>query len=177
MKFIAIIICSFVLWLGSCKKIDKLTQFEMGFTERVIIPSSTGINLPFNLFTPDVKTNSETTFEGKNTRKDLIEKIKLTKLDLSLQAPTGSDFSFLKSIEIFISAAGMDEIRIAWKENIPANVGSLLELETSTTDLKEYIKKDQFKLRVSTVTDEVLTADHQIDVKSLFFVDAKIIGQ
>jgi hypothetical protein len=165
------------LSLSGCKEIDKLTQFNMDYNETVVILSSTGINLPFNLFTPDVESNSESTFSVNDTRKDLVEEIRLTKLDLTLTSPSNGDFSFLKSIEIFISADGLSEVKIAWKENIPSDVDNYIELETSDTDLKEYIKKDKFKLRLNTVTDELITSDQHIDIHSVFFVDAKILGQ
>jgi len=56
-------------------------------------------------------------------------------------------------------------------------VGQYLELETSGEDIKEFIKKDEFKLRVNTVTDEALASDHHIDIYSIFHVDAEILGQ
>ncbi len=166
-----------ILSLSTCKKVDQWTQFEMEYDEMVIIPSSTGINLPFNLLSPEFKTNSESTFTVNDTHKDLVEEILLTKLDLTLSSPSNGDFGFLKSINVFLSADGLTEIKIAWKENIPSNVGQYIELETSDIDFKEYIKKDEFSLRLYTVTDEVLTSDHHIDVHSVFFVDAKILGQ
>ncbi len=167
-----------ILFLSpGCKLVDRLTQFNMDYDVSVIIPSTTGINLPFNLFTPDISSNSESTFAVHDTRKDLIEVIKLTKMELTLTAPPNGDFGFLKSIEIFISADGLPEEKIAWKYNIPSDIEKFLKLETTNTDLKEYIKKDEFTLRFGTVTDEVLTSDHKIDVHSVFFVDAKILGQ
>lgn len=177
MKNLLLIFATLLTLLVGCKKINKLTQFDMEYNETVTIPSSTGINLPFNLFTPDVKSNSESTFAVNDTRKDLIEEIKLTQLDLTLTSPSNGDFKFLKSIEIFISADGLSEVKVAWKENISSSIGKYLELETTETDLQEFIKKDNFTLRVSTVTDEVLTSDQHIDVHSVFFVDAKILGQ
>jgi hypothetical protein len=166
-----------LIFSTACKKVDKLTQFHIEYNESVTIPSSMGIDLPFDVFTPDVQTNSESTFEVNDTRKDLIEEILLTQLDLSLSSPSSSDFSFLKSIEIYISASGLSEIKIAWKEDIPNNVGKYIELETSTKDLKDYIKKDEFKLRLNTITDELLASDHEIDIHTDFYVDAKILGQ
>lgn len=165
-----------ILSILGCKKIDKLTQFEMEFNETVVIPSSTGINLPFNILTPDVETNSESTFEVNDTRKDLVEEIKLTTLTLTLTSPSNADFSFLKSVNIYISAEGITEAKIAWKDNVPSDI-SVLNLEVTGVDLKEYIKKDKFSLRLNTETDEVLTSDHHIDIHSIFFVDAKILGQ
>lgn len=162
--------------LSGCSKIDELTKFNMDYDQTVTIPSSTGVNLPFDMFTPDTETNSETEFSVNDTRKDLIEEIKLTRLELSINSPGEADFSFLNSIEVFLSAEGLDEIKIAYLNEVQENVGNGLSLDTSDIDLKEYIKKDKFYLRLKTVTDEVMSKDHEIDVKSTFFVDAKILG-
>lgn len=166
-----------ILSVTGCKLIDKLTQFDMEFDETVEVPSYIGINLPFNILTPAIRTNSESTFEINDTRKDLIEEIILTSLDLTLTSPSDADFSFLKSVSIFISADGLSETEIAFKDDIPSDIGAVLTLETLDVDIQEYIKKDQFSLRLNTVTDEILTSDHQIDVHAVFFVDAKILGQ
>lgn len=160
----------------ACDKIDELTQFEMEYDESVVIPSSTGLNLPFNLFTPDVESNSESAFAVNDTRKDLIEEIQLTELELTVSSPSKADFSFLKSIDVFISADGLSEKKIAWRESIPEDAKSI-KLNTTDADLQEYIKKDEFKLRLNTVTDEAMSSDHTIDVHSVFFVDAEVLGQ
>ena len=163
--------------LLACKKIDKLTQFNMNYNESFTIPSSVGVDLPFNVFSPDIESNSESTFEINDTRKDLIEQIILTKMDLTLTSPSNGDFSFLNEVRIFLSADGLDEIEIASKTDIPNSVGKELSLDLSGADMQEYIKKDQFDLRLYTVTDEIITSDHVIDMESVFFVDAKILGQ
>lgn len=45
----------------------------MEFDETIVIPSSAGINLPFDILTPDLEINSELIFEINDTRKDLVE--------------------------------------------------------------------------------------------------------
>ena len=161
---------------NSCKKIDQFTQFSMDFNNEIVIPSSTGISLPINLLTPEVETNSESTFEVNDTRKDLIEEIRLTSLILTLNAPNNADFSFLESISVYMNAQDLPEVEIAWKDDVPDNAGNQISLIVSNEDFKEYIKKDEFSLRVNTITDEILTSDHQIDIASNFFIDAKILG-
>ncbi|SDD85345.1 hypothetical protein SAMN05421636_102114 [Pricia antarctica] len=161
--------------ISSCDKVDELTKFDLEYNSKVVVPGATGINLPFNMLTPDMETNSESQFEVNDTRKDLIEEIRLTKLQMVITAPTNADFSFLKTIEVFISAEGLDEIKIAEKD-VDENAGSTLDVDVLDIDLKEYIKKDEFNLRLNTVTDEVINEDHEIDVNSTFFVDAKIFG-
>lgn len=169
-------ILSIVLLTG-CKKIDELTQFYMEYNEEVVIPASTGVNLPFNILTPSIESNSESTFASNDTNKELIEEIVLTKLQLTLTSPTNGDFSFLESISVYIKADGIDEVRIAWDDNVSSTVGNFLDLETSTANLEEFIKKDNYTLRVNAVTDQLLSQDHHINVYSKFFVDAEILGQ
>ena len=165
-----------LLVCNSCKKIDQFTQFSMDFNNEIVIPSSTGISLPINLLTPELETNSESTFEVNDTRKDLIEEIRLTSLILTLNAPNNADFSFLESISVYMNAQDLPEVEIAWEDDVPDNAGNQISLNVSNEDFKEYIKKDEFSLRVNTITDEILTSDHQIDIASSFFIDAKILG-
>ena len=175
-KKIAFFLLIFIVSFVSCDKLDELTKFDMEYNQRVTIPSSTGIDLPFDVYTPETETNSESKFEVNDTRKDLIEEIKLTELELVIISPTDADFSFLNSIEVFISAEGLDEVKIASQPEVPENAGKTLNLETMDIDLKEYIKKDEFSLRLNTVTDELISSDHELQVNSTFFVDAKILG-
>jgi hypothetical protein len=165
-----------VITFYSCDKLDELTKFDIEYSQRATIPSSTGVDLPFDVFTPETETNSESEFEINDTRKDLIEEIKLTQLELVIISPDGADFSFLESISVFISADGLDEIQIASLAEVSDNTGTRLNLDTSDIDLKDYIKSDKFGLRLNTVTDELLSTDHELEVNSTFFVDAKILG-
>ena len=170
-----ILLLAVVLSFSACKEIDKLTQFEMEYSETVVVPSFIGINLPFNILTPNITTNSESTFEVNDTRKDLIEKAVLTGLDLTLTSPEKADFNFLNSIEVYISAEGLEEVTIAWQSDIPDDTKSLT-LDVTGVDLQEYIKKDSLSLRLRTKTGKLLTSEHTIAVHCVFFIDAKILG-
>lgn len=177
MKSISITLFSFLfLILLNCDKVDEKTQFYMDYTTSVTVPSGTGINLPFDMFTPDIETESESEFESNDTRKDLVEEIILEEMTLTITSPSSKSFDFLKSIEIFVEADGVQETKVAWKENIPENIGGVLALEVSNNDLSAYIKKDKFSLRVKAVTDKILGQDVEIKVDAKFFVDAKILG-
>ena len=160
----------------SCDKLDKLTQFSLKYNQTVTIPNTFGINIPFDISTPEINTNSKQTFEGYNTADNLIESIKLTKLVLTMEEPANADFSFLSAIEIFISAEGLSEVKIASKTNIP-NDAQTVVLELANVDLKEYIKADQFKMRLNTTTDELMSQNHKINVATEFLVDANVLGK
>lgn len=177
MKKYILMLILITLSVSSCQVLDQFTQFNMEFNETFVIPSTFGINLPFNILTPDIETNSESTFAVNDTRKDLIEEIQLKTITLTLTSPSNADFSFLKSISVFIVSENYPEIEVAWKNDISNDIGAIISLQTTDKDLKDYIKEDNFDLRIKTVTDEIPMADHQIDLYSVFFVDAKILGQ
>ncbi len=176
MKKILFLFTVVILATQSCKEVDKLTHFNMDYNEDITIPATLGINLPIDIWTPDIPTNSSSTFESNNTHKDLIEQIILKKMVLTINSPDDASWDFLKNIEIYISANDLDEKKIAWKEDIPQTGLKSVELEVSSDDLKEYIKKDKYKLRTKTVTRQLVSHDTKVDVASTFFVDAKILG-
>lgn len=177
MKAALIAFAASLIILTGCEKIDELTQFNLEYTESVVIPTTPVVNLPISISTPDITTNIESQLAAYNTSTDLIEEISLTQFDLTLTAPDTSELSFFKSVEVFINAEGLAETRIAWSDNVPDNVGQTLELETTTSDMKQYVLKDAFSLRISVETDKAINPDHEIDIYTKFFVDAKILGQ
>ncbi len=175
-KLFLLTLFSLSLCQFSCKKVQELTQFDLNYSSEITIPSATGLNLPFAISTPDIPTNIESEFSVKDTNKDLIEKITLKSLKLSITNPTEGNFDFLKSVEIYIKADGLDPVLIASKTNIEDGLGKNISLDVTLTDIKDYIKKDKFGLEVKSVTDKLITKDHTLKVDAVFFVDAKILG-
>lgn len=155
--------------------LNKYTKFDMEFTNSITVPASSGISLPFDLFTPQTTTNAESTFGTNDTNKELIQEIILTKMTMDITAPGDRDFDFLQEIRIYINADGLSELEIASKTTIPADV-DMITLDVNANDIKEYIKKDKFQLRVKTITDEVLNSDVNIEVYTKFAVDAEVLG-
>ena len=176
MKKLMIVLSIVLLSIYSCEEVDKLTQFNMDYEEEITIPATFGIDLPIDIWTPNIPTNSTSTFESNNTHKDLIEQIILKKMNLTITSPDESTWDFLKKIEIYISAEGLDEVKIAWLDDIPKSGLKSIDLNVSNEDLKEYIKKDEYKLETKTVTRELISHDTKVQIKSTFFVDAKILG-
>ena len=160
----------------ACKDLEKLTEFSMSYSSNITIPKSTGLDLPVTVPTPDIETNSESEFAVNDTRKDMVEEIFLTGLDMTITSPDDQTFSFLESIRVYIVAEDLPEIEVAYQENVSISAGSQLSLETTGENLREYIIKDAFNLRVKTVTDEVLSYDTDIKIDSRFFVNAKVLG-
>ena len=170
------LVFAIVLTFGSCKEIDRLTHFYMDYTSNITVQSTFITDIPFDVWTPNIPTNSEETFTNNETRTDLIERIVLTEMSMNITSPESQSFDFLKSIEIYISAEGVEEKKIAWNVDIPQTGLGSIDMETSEDDLKEYITKDEYTLRSHTVTRQLISSNTDIEIKNTFFVDAKILG-
>lgn len=167
--FLTVFIC--LLLIASCKK-DKLTiTFNITDSFDFTLKSGSVINLPIELFTPDITTNSEGEFEQNDTRVDKIKQINLNELKLSITSPTGKTFSFLKNIEIFISAEGLDEKLLASAYDVSSS-SSVISLNCTGEDIADYIKKNSYRVRVKTVTRESLTQDVDVNCFLSFKVKA-----
>jgi len=177
MRFGKKLLVAFILivHLAGCEAIDELTIFTMNYEMETTIPSAAGVNLPFNLYTPAISTNSSPEFELKETRKDLIEEIMLQKLQLEVVTPENGDLSFLHSIEIYANGGDLEEKLIAWNNSINT-FEKTIALETTTDDLQQYLKLDVISLRIRTTVKKILLADYTIQIRTEFLVDAKILG-
>jgi len=73
MKKLIFLALGFVVFGFTSCDLNQYTQFDMDFTSSITVQQSSGLNLPFNLFTPDMTTNSTATFGTENTSKELIQ--------------------------------------------------------------------------------------------------------
>jgi len=153
----------------SCK---KLLTFDISDSTTTTIDANIlPFQLPVELPTPDVTTNSENEFAQNDTKVELVKEIILKKLVLTITSPNDKTFSFLKSIEIYISADGEDEMKLAWNDDVQSDAKSI-ELETTNSALDKYVKKDKYKLRTKVVTKETLTQSVDIKIDFTFQVTA-----
>ncbi|WP_296623057.1 hypothetical protein [Marivirga sp.] len=157
------------------EKIDEIATFNINNSAEFTVPSSSLVNVPIDVGTPDINTSSQQTFENNNTRADLVENVNLSELKLSITNPNDRTFTFLKSLKIYISNDTEGKTLIAENQDIPENVGSTLDLETTGTDLSEYIKEDTYSLEFEAVTRETTNSKTDIKAEMIFEVRAKII--
>lgn len=162
--------------VNACKKIDKLTQFDLHFDTETTIPAGIPINTPYNIPTAEIPLETSDVYENNNTAKELVEQALLKELKLTVTDPYNGNFNFLKDMEIYLSTDELPEIKIAWIYNHPNDNKNNIQLITTDKDLQAYIKSDKIKTRVKTTIDEVLTKDYTVKIDFTFFIDAKILG-
>lgn len=152
----------------------RLGTFKVDHSVDVVIPSQVGVNLPFNINSPEVETNSEATFASEGTSTKHVRSIQMEELKFSIVSPSSANFDFLNEIEVFISATGMSEVRVAYKTDIPETNLKSFFCDIEEVNLKDYISKENFSLRVRTVTDQMIFQDIQVRIDQKYKVRAKI---
>ena len=163
---------------SACNLKDKINQaFTFNYNQQTsfTIPSNTVVDLPVDIGTPDIESSGKQEFENNNTSASLVDEVLLTSLELNITNPDDRTFSFLKSIKIYIRTNEDNEILLAEETQIPANVGDLLELQTSSENLKTYAAADSYSLRYEVVTRETTNSQTDITANMVFRVNAKLL--
>ena len=176
MKKTSVLLLIVVLFLSSCDWLSQLTQFDLPYETSFNVPLIVASDSTLSIETPSITTGITDAVAQYNTGLDLIEEISLTTMTMTLSSPAGGDFGWLSSIEIFINAAGQEELALASDTNVADDAGSVLELETATADLQSYIKLDNFSLRFVIGTDGTVLEEQEITLKMVMHVDAQVLG-
>ncbi len=175
MRFIRFfIIINIFIFISSCH-LDEKIAFDLDFNSEATIPSIIGIDLPIEIPIPAIPTNINNKLESLNSKKEYLNTAKLKELTIKALDPQDQSFNFLKDIEVFIKAEGLEEIKIAEKHDIPDDIGNELDLEVKKDkDLSEYIKKDKFNLRVRATSRKVLLHSVKVNIYTVLEVTADI---
>jgi hypothetical protein len=162
-----------IVFCSSCKKLEQLFTFTISNESSVTIPSSSPVNLPVDVATPSVSSNSSQEFKNNNTNVNLVKNITLENLQLTITSPSNQTFNFLQSIHIYISTNSSNEIELAHLDQIPTNMSSITLIPTQEA-LDQYVKASSYNLRTEVVTSQVLTQSVNINVDSKFKVTANL---
>lgn len=169
-KLIALTICLSVL-LTSCNTVDDLLSFNISNSASIKIKSTSPINLPSEIITPEVTTNSSAEFENNKTKASLVKDVKIRSLKLTISDPSDKTFTFLKSVHLYISTTNSDEIELAYADDI--NVSSnTIDLVCTDKRLDQYIKADSYRIRTQVTLKETLTKDVTVKADMKFRVTA-----
>ena len=161
-------------FLSGCEKIQELTKVDLPFSQSVTIPPIPIVGIPLTVPTPDMEANVDSILNAYNFETKNIDGVTLKNLKLTLSVPSDGDLSFIDDIEVYISASGLDKVKIASAENV-GDV-STIDLKVANVNLKEYLLKDKFSLQFKAAADETTLVDYKIKIDMTVTFDLKILG-
>jgi hypothetical protein len=78
MKTLAyLIVLTAIITNCSCNKINNAIRFHVKDQTTIQIRSTVLVDVPFQVATPDITTNSSAEFENNNTRAELVKHVEL----------------------------------------------------------------------------------------------------
>ena len=157
--------------LISCNVVDDLLTFTINNQTSFKISTGFPLNLASEIITPDVTTNSSSEFENNNTKANLVKDVKLKELKLTITEPTNKNFSFLKSVRLYISTDSNDEIELAYLDDVNST-SNTINLTCTSEKLDKYIKAPSYKIRTKLVIKETVTKDIVVTSDMKFRVTA-----
>lgn len=161
---------------AGCKKGDLgVITFDVTQTGSFEYPPNNDILSLLEVTTPAINSSWKGQFENNNTNADNIEEMKLKTANLVIKDPPGQTWKFMKSMEVWIEAEGIQETKIAYNDNIDENIGQTLALTPVDVDLKPFAQKDQFSLTIRTKARETTSEWIKGDIEMVFKVTADVI--
>lgn len=153
---------------GGSGKVNFFIDYEW---EAAIPPGST-IGVPFEVLTPEQGTDADAKFGNNGTQTDFVIDVFVKSCQMDISYPSGQTFDFLNSVEVLISANGLQDTLLAKANSIPENELKSLSFTLAHHDYVEYLKKDNFKLLLRTKTDQTIEEEIGIKIYTEFEVIA-----
>ena len=143
-----------------------------------VLPYVPAVTDTVSIASPKFNTGIKKIFEDYSTSRDLLDQVTLNTLALTSQDTSGvsGNFDFLKSVTLYIKAAGLPEKQLATKDSIPAGT-SKIDFSTSKVNMTEYIAKDTISIRMFAKQRGPNTKALKLVCDMKFHVNAKILGK
>lgn len=156
--------------LFSCK---KQISFDLKCNSSFVISKNMALETTTDLYSGSIATKSADVFSENHTNSDNVLSIEQSDITFSISSPSGANFDFLKSIEIYINADGLPERLISTKMEITETGLTQLKGELPSVDVVQYLSKPNYSLHFKVTSDQAIPEDYTLEVSQTFFVKAK----
>lgn len=170
------ILCCILLSVSSCKTISDFTKVDVSFNQNVTVPEipAIALNFPVTYTTPSIDTQVDSICNVYHVTTDLIDKVYLKTMSITVVAPDSVDLGFLKSITVYIKPESGSNIKIASAAN--AGSSSILNLNVENVNLKKYLTQDTFALYIIFIANKATTEPIEVRADMAATMDLKILG-
>lgn len=164
--------------LSGCKKIkDNYTTFEVPYSAGYAVPADDSIGVERIYTSYDFPTSIDDALLQNKTSKSLIESGKLKSLEMDIvryDSTITLMYGALEEIRVYLDADGLGETFAAYK-TIDPSAGSRVVFDIVDVDLKEYLKRDTFRIRIKMTLRSAIPKDTPMLFKSKFTIRAKTL--
>jgi hypothetical protein len=175
MKKLVFVAAASIVFMSCIKGVDLGSiAHDIEQTNTITMPEMPGgvDTLPaegITLYAPTktVETNVEENMKTYNTSTDKVSSVKLTKFSSKAILPEGAKFDFMDTVNVYLSADGMEEKLIAYHYGVPADPSNV-EFTCPDLEIKDYFLKETMNIRFGGHFIKVPASNTQLELKSTF---------
>lgn len=177
-----LLMCLALMVSVGCKDFDRRTQFNITYTNRVMLDSNNTKATTGEVISDTLKVDFIGTVEDHSSTENSIESVKLVRISLEIdkrKSPANANFNVIKDLDIFLKGKGMDEILIGSTDSIPSNIRYFeIKVIPSDEDFEDLVKTEEFICRMKYTTNARVMTDsaYVIKITPTYLVDTKKFG-
>jgi hypothetical protein len=159
----------------TCGGLDTFSVEQSG-TASIAGAGIAGALLPALSFAglSDMNISESSEFENQGVTKDDIDSVKIESVTLTIVEPSGGNFDFLDTIELYVEAEGEDRRLIASGADFADGV-SVIALDVEDVELAPYAVRESMSITADG-TGEAPVDDTKIKVDVVLLVDVNLDG-
>lgn len=119
--------------LASCSTVSSIMQNTFPYNASFLVTQGSPSNIQLSAVSPATSINQ---ISGASNN---VKDIRTTTATLTV--PDNTSVGVFKSVKVYLSANGSNEVLVASRENIGDNVGSTLSLDVNSSQTLDYIMK------------------------------------
>jgi hypothetical protein len=155
-KMLFAVMAAFILFTG-CGTVQSIIKSSFPYTTTLVVPAASKSNT--TLSAGSTAGSFDETLGNVNGNQ-YIQDIKIASARLIASNPNNQSMGMFKSVKLFISGGGTDEVMVASRNDISEHIGSDLVLDIDNSRFfDKYIKGNSLKIRMEYVLRDSLTTD------------------
>lgn len=167
MPIVALLLIFFFM-AGCSKDDDDIKTFNLDLRMPFPVSAITVVDSIIELRTFEFETSIEDVLIANNSSKDKLKKAVLDFLDLEILFPASAHFDFLKDIELYMDAPGLEPDIFGFLYDIPKDQRKMISLEVLDKSAHRYLRQDKIQLILKLKLREPMTEDLIIRANSRF---------
>lgn len=167
-------ICNTLLLMGGLACQGKLVTISVEKQSTTTVEGGSILenllgDLGFDSFVSMDLTQSEE-LQNQGVEPGDIVDVRLVYLELEALSPPGADLSFIDSMDVYVSAPGLDEVRVASADDFPEGQ-AVVSFDIADVDLTDYVVSESMTLRTDVTGHR---PDEDTEVEARFAVDVGV---
>jgi uncharacterized protein YceK len=152
MKNLLFIAFTALVIFSGCGTVQSIIKSSFPYTATLVVPADAKADTTSSI-TSAAKSLDETI--GNQGGGDYIKDVQIASARLVASDPRDQSMGIFKSVKIFISDGGSEEVMVASRNDVSANIGSSLVLDIDNSRfLDKYMKGNGLKMRMEYVLRE-----------------------